>query len=49
MTLYAIQALNALSFSVLLLLTGLGLTLVLSLMNFINLAHGSLYLSLIHI
>jgi len=41
---YLLQALNALSFSVLLLLTGLGLTLVLSLMNFINLAHGSFFL-----
>jgi branched-chain amino acid transport system permease protein len=40
----AIQALNALSFSALLLLTGLGLSVVLSLMNFINLAHGSFYL-----
>jgi len=39
-----LQALNALSFSVLLLLTGLGLSLVLSLMNFVNLAHGSFFL-----
>src|SRR5690606_6129666 len=41
---YLLQALNALSFSVLLMLTGLGLALVLSLMNFINLAHGSFFL-----
>lgn len=39
-----VQILNALSFSVLLLLTGLGLSLVLSLMNFINLTHGSFFL-----
>ena len=39
-----VQILNALSFSVLLLLTGLGLSLVLSLMNFVNLTHGSFYL-----
>ncbi|MFH5926316.1 branched-chain amino acid ABC transporter permease [Roseomonas xinghualingensis] len=39
-----VQILNALSFSALLLLTGLGLSVVLSLMNFINLAHGSFYL-----
>ncbi|QCI67172.1 branched-chain amino acid ABC transporter permease [Phreatobacter stygius] len=41
---YLIQTLNALSFSVLLLLTGLGLSLVLSLMNFVNLTHGSFVL-----
>lgn len=41
MAFYLVQALNAVSFSVLLLLMGLGLSLVLSLMNFINLAHGS--------
>jgi len=41
---HLLQALNALSFSVLLLLTGLGLSLVLSLMNFVNLAHGSFFL-----
>lgn len=40
----AIQALNALSFSALLLLNGLGLSVVLSLMNFVNLTHGSFYL-----
>lgn len=39
-----VQVLNALSFSVLLLLAGLGLMLVLSLMNFINLTHGSFFL-----
>lgn len=44
MSYYLLQALNALSFSVLLMLTGLGLALVLSLMNFINLAHGSFFL-----
>ncbi|WP_431280751.1 branched-chain amino acid ABC transporter permease [Humitalea sp. 24SJ18S-53] len=40
----AIQSLNALSFSALLLLNGLGLSVVLSLMNFVNLTHGSFYL-----
>ncbi|WP_216186586.1 hypothetical protein [Verticiella alkaliphila] len=44
MSYYFVQTLNALSFSVLLLLTGLGLSLVLSLMNFINLAHGAFFL-----
>lgn len=44
MSYYLVQTLNALSFSVLLLLTGLGLSLVLSLMNFINLAHGAFFL-----
>lgn len=44
MTLYVIQALNALSFSVLLLLLAAGLTLVLNLMHFVNLTHGSFYL-----
>lgn len=44
MAYYFAQTLNALSYSVLLLLTGLGLSLVLSLMHFINLAHGSFYL-----
>lgn len=38
---YLLQILNALSFSALLMLAGLGLSLVLSLMNFINLTHGS--------
>ncbi|HWL71526.1 MAG TPA: branched-chain amino acid ABC transporter permease [Geminicoccus sp.] len=41
---YLIQTLNALAFSVLLMLCGLGLSLVLSLMNFVNLTHGSSYL-----
>lgn len=41
---YVVQSLNALSFSVLLLLAGLGLAVVLSLMNFVNLTHGSFYL-----
>lgn len=40
----AVQLLNALSFSALLLLNGLGLSVVLSLMNFVNLTHGSFYL-----
>ena len=40
----AVQLLNAASFSALLLLTALGLSVVLSLMNFVNLAHGSFYL-----
>lgn len=44
MAYYLIQALNALSFSILLMLTGLGLAVVLSLMNFVNLAHGSFFL-----
>jgi len=44
MAYYLVQTLNALSFSVLLLLTGLGLSLVLSLMNFVNLTHGAFYL-----
>ncbi len=41
---FLLQALNALSFSALLMLAGLGLSLVLSLMNFINLTHGSFFL-----
>jgi branched-chain amino acid transport system permease protein len=44
MAYYLIQALNAVSLSVLLMLLALGLSLMLSLMNFINLAHGSFYL-----
>ncbi|HYD71187.1 branched-chain amino acid ABC transporter permease [Azospirillum sp.] len=39
-----IQSINALVFAVILLMSGLGLTVVMSLMNFINLAHGSLVL-----
>lgn len=41
---YAVQILNAISFSMLLTLTGLGLSIVLSLMNFVNLAHGTFFL-----
>lgn len=44
MAFYLVQVLNALSFSMLLMLTGLGLSVVLSLMNFVNLAHGSFFL-----
>lgn len=44
MAYYVIQFLNALSFSMLLLLTAVGMSVVLSLMNFVNLAHGSFYL-----
>jgi len=44
MAFYLIQTLNALSFSVLLMLAGLGLAVVLSLMNFVNLTHGSFFL-----
>lgn len=44
MAFYLVQILNALSFSMLLMLTGLGLSVVLSLMNFVNLAHGSFFL-----
>ncbi|MBW6398781.1 branched-chain amino acid ABC transporter permease [Roseomonas sp. HJA6] len=40
----AVQTLNALSFSALLLLNGLGLSVVLSLMNFVNLTHGAFFL-----
>lgn len=41
---FIVQTLNAVSFSMLLLLTGLGLSVVLSLMNFVNLTHGSFFL-----
>lgn len=44
MSFYLVQILNALSFSMLLMLTGLGLSIVLSLMNFVNLTHGSFFL-----
>ncbi|WP_353055942.1 hypothetical protein [Alcaligenes faecalis] len=44
MSYFLLQILNALSFSALLMLAGLGLSLVLSLMNFINLTHGSFFL-----
>ncbi len=40
----AIQALNGLQYGVLLFLLAAGLTLVLGIMNFVNLAHGSLYM-----
>src|SRR3974377_1763989 len=38
------QALNGLQYGVLLFLLGAGLTLVLGIMNFVNLAHASLYM-----
>src|SRR5436190_16667686 len=38
------QLLNGLQFGVLLFLLAAGLTLVLGIMNFVNLAHGSLYM-----
>ncbi len=44
MSFYLVQILNALSFSMLLMLTGLGLSVVLSLLNFVNLTHGSSFL-----
>ena len=45
-----VQLLNGLQYGVLLFLLAAGLTLVFGIMNFVNLAHGSLYmLSLIHI
>ncbi|WP_341667982.1 branched-chain amino acid ABC transporter permease [Alcaligenes sp. SDU_A2] len=44
MSYFLLQVLNALSFSALLMLAGLGLSLVLSMMNFINLTHGSFFL-----
>lgn len=43
-TLFLIQLLNGLSFGVLLFLMTAGLTLVFGIMNFVNLAHGSLYM-----
>jgi len=43
-SLLAIQALNGLQYGVLLFLLAAGLTLVLGVMNFVNLAHGSLYM-----
>ena len=42
--LYVSQALNGLQFGVLLFLLAAGLTLVFGIMNFVNLAHGSLYM-----
>jgi branched-chain amino acid transport system permease protein len=44
MALYITQALNGLTLGVLLFLLAAGLTLVLGIMNFVNLAHGSLYM-----
>jgi branched-chain amino acid transport system permease protein len=43
-SLLAIHALNGLQYGVLLFLLAAGLTLVLGIMNFVNLAHGSLYM-----
>ena len=39
-----VQALNGLQYGLLLFLLAAGLTLVLGIMNFVNLAHGSLYM-----
>lgn len=44
MTLFAEQLLNGLSFGLLLFLVAAGLTLIFGIMEFINLAHGSLYM-----
>jgi branched-chain amino acid transport system permease protein len=44
MTLLFAQALNGIQFGVLLFLLAAGLTLVFGIMNFVNLAHGSLYM-----
>jgi branched-chain amino acid transport system permease protein len=43
-SLLAVQALNGLQYGVLLFLLAAGLTLVFGIMNFVNLAHGSLYM-----
>src|SRR5471030_2143210 len=43
-TLFVMQCLNGLQFGVLLFLMSAGLTLVFGIMNFVNLAHGSLYM-----
>jgi branched-chain amino acid transport system permease protein len=43
-TLLTVQALNGLQYGVLLFLLAAGLTLVFGIMNFVNLAHGSLYM-----
>jgi branched-chain amino acid transport system permease protein len=43
-SLYVVQALNGLQFGVLLFLLAAGLTLVFGIMNFVNLAHGALYM-----
>ena len=42
--LFIIQALNGLQLGVLLFLMAAGLTLVFGIMNFVNLAHGSMYM-----
>ena len=42
--LFLTQALNGLQLGVLLFLLAAGLTLVFGIMNFVNLAHGSLYM-----
>ena len=43
-SLFAIQMLNGLQLGVLLFMMSAGLTLVFGIMNFVNLAHGSLYM-----
>lgn len=43
-SLFVVQALNGLQYGVLLFLLAAGLTLVLGIMNFVNLAHGSFYM-----
>jgi branched-chain amino acid transport system permease protein len=42
--LFLIQALNGVQLGILLFLLAAGLTLVFGIMNFVNLAHGSLYM-----
>ncbi len=44
LSLFAIQMLNGLQLGVLLFMMSAGLTLVFGIMNFVNLAHGSLYM-----
>ena len=44
LSLFSIQILNGLQLGVLLFMLSAGLTLVFGIMNFINLAHGSLYM-----
>ncbi len=44
LTLFFIQILNGIQFGLMLFLMSAGLTLVVGIMNFINLAHGSLYM-----
>lgn len=43
-SLFAVQMLNGLQLGVLLFMLSAGLTLVFGIMNFVNLAHGSLYM-----